>query len=235
MSSLNPVLYGKRLFGRTLYSANPDPVTFNLNLSESVGATDALVDSVNKVILDLVTATDAALKSVSKPLADSTTITDAVTKSLQHVLADAVTPSDSAITTTGTKRLPDSLTITESFISTFVKVLADTVNLMDSDQEQVTRILTETLAVQDSVIQVTITKALADILLLQDWLSLRLQKPNLWTVNVAVAPSPSLYGRILFGRKLYSGQGGSSVTWNTQAVVRPNAGWKSFNQLEEHN
>lgn len=227
-----PVLYGNRLYGRTLYSENFDPVTTTLSFSESVGATDALTDSVNKALLDLVSITEAVLKTASKPLADTQTITDAVAKSLQHVLADAITPSD-ATTTTGTKALPDSITITEAFISTFVKILADTVNLMDSDQEFVTRILTDALTIRDSVIQITITKALNDILLLQDWLSLRLQKPNLWTVNVATVPSPSLYGRILFGRKLYSGQGGSSVTWNTQAVTRPNAGWKSFNQLEE--
>lgn len=227
-----PVLYGNRLYGRTLYSENFDPTTTTLSFSESVGATDALTDSVNKVLLDLVSMTETALKKASKPLADTQTITDAVAKSLQHTLADTLTLSD-AKTTSGTKVLPDSMTITESFISTFVKVLSDTVNLMDSDQEHVTRILSDLLLVQDSVIQLTITKTLNDILLLQDWLSLRLQKPNLWTVHTTVTPSPSLYGRILFGRKLYSGQGGSSVTWNTQAVTRPNAGWKNFNQLEE--
>lgn len=232
MSVLTPVLYGNRLYSKTLYSDNPDPVTTTLTMSESVGATDAIVDTIDKVLLDLVSMTDAALKSANKPLADTQTIADAVAKSLQHALSDSVTLSD-AKTTTGTKALPDSMTFTESFITHFVKVLSDTVNLVDSDQEFVTRILTDALTVQDSTIQFTITKALNDILLLQDWLSLRLQKPGLWTVNMPVAASSSLYGRILFGRKLYSGQGGSSVTWNTQKVVQPNSGWKSYNQLEE--
>lgn len=204
-------------------------------MSESVGSTDALTDTLDKVLTDLVTLTNTTLKSVNKPLADTTTISDALAKSLSHAFADSVTASD-AKTITATKALADSISFTSALVTTFVKHLADSVTLTDSEQAAITHILMDSLLVQDSVITFTFTKALADILLLQDWLSLRLSKPSQWTVNVPAIPSSTLYGQILFGRKLYSGQGGTSAIWNTQPVVQPNTnGWKSFNQLEDQN
>lgn len=234
MSSLNPVLYGNRLYGRTLYSENPDPVTTTLTMTDSVSSADALNDTIDKVLAEIVTLTDAALRKVNKPLADTTTVTDAIMKSLSHTLADSVTPSD-AIAKSARKPMADSVTATDAFIFNFTKVLADSLTLTDADLKTVRRTLTDALSVQDSPISVVITKALSDILLLQDWLSLRLFKPSTWTVNVVKVPSSTLYGRVLFGRKLYSGEGGSAVTWNSQKPVQPNQGWKSFNQLEEQN
>lgn len=233
MSVLNPVLYGNRLYGRETYSANADPVTTTLTMADSVSSADAYADTVNRLLADVMTVTEATLKSVNKPMADSMTLTDAITKSLSHALAETVTPTD-AMTKSARKPMADSIAFTESFVTSFVKILSDTVTITETESDFVARVLTDSLSVQDGFVTVTITKVLNDILLLQDWLSLRLSKPNTWTVNVPKIASETLYGRVLFGRKLYSGQGGSSVTWNSQKPVQPNNGWKNFNELEEH-
>lgn len=261
MSALNPVLYGQRLYGRNLYSANPDPVTTTLSMSESVGSTDALVNDATKALAELITFLDSLTKSATKPLSDTVSTTETLTKLVTRLLADTTTLADSVghivrkslderdifITPTlyGTSLYGRSLysasvdetnpsvRVVDQLVVSIQKLLSDTTTMSDSVIHTIVKALSDNMTLTDSGIIVVLTKAFNEILLLQDWLSIRLQKPNLWNVSVVVTPSLSLYGRILFGRKLYSGQGGSSVTWNTQPVVRPNAGWKSFNQLEE--
>lgn len=344
MSALNPVLYGKRLYGQETYSENADPVTTTLTIADSVSSTDSPVnDTVNRLLNEVMTATEIALKSVNKPLTDTTVLSDAITKSLAHAFSETLTPTDATITKAINKALlesvtptdvtlksinkpladnltvseniakqvsnhfsesltptdlvihtinklmpetltptdvttynvnkplaenltlsetfiksstrtlsesitptdlvlhairkpmADSIAFTESFVTSFVKYLSDTVTLMDSDQENIMRILTELLSVQDSIITIIFTKGFNEVLLIQDWLSLRLSKPGIWTINVPIVPSNTLYAQTLYGYKLYAGQGGNTTPWNTQQVVQQNPGWKSYNELEEHN
>jgi hypothetical protein len=232
MSQLTPVLYGNRLYGQETYSENADPVTTVLTISDSVSSADAFNDTVNKLLEEVITATEVALNNINKPLTDTTTVTDAFTATLAQLLSETITPSDSAITTTGTKPVIDGIALSESFVSTFVKILSDSVTMTDLDQKFVTRIVYDSLTVFDSNITVTITKALTDILLLQDWLSLRLSKPNNWIVNTTPIPVSTLYGRVLFGRSLY-GQSNNRTPWNTTKPTLINPGWRNYNQLEE--
>jgi hypothetical protein len=200
---------------------------------------DAFNDELDKVLNDVITLTDEALKNTSTTLIDSVTLTDAITTSFGKALSDTITVSDSTVEKTGTKALSDSVTLAESFITNFVKVLSDTITLTDTEVRAITRTLSDSILVQDSVILTTMTMALQDILLLQDWLSIRLSKPNIWTVKQTQVPTMSLYGIILYGRSLYSGIGGTP--WQTIKPTfskgptngKPNS-WKSFNELESH-
>ena len=239
MSQLSPVLYGRRLYARTLYAWNYDAETFSLVFNDGIGMVDAFNDELDKVLNDVITLVDNTLqKSASTTLIDSVTLTDAITTSFGKALSDAITVSDSAITTTGTKSLNDSITLGESFITNFVKMLSDTITLSDAQLSAITRVLNDNILVEDSVILTTMTVALQDMLLLQDWISVRLSKPNIWTVKRTQVPTMSLYGIILYGRSLYSGTGG--VPWQTVKPAftngpingKPNS-WKSFNTLED--
>jgi hypothetical protein len=241
MSVLNPVLYGRRLYARTLYAWNFDVETFNLVFNDGIGLAEQFNDQLDKVLADVITLTDEALKTVEQqPLIDSITLTDAITTSFGKALNDTITVTDSTITTTGTKGLNDSITLGESFITNFTKVLADTITLTDAQLFAITRTLNDSILVEDSTILTTMTVALDDILLLQDWISIRLSKPNLWSVQQQRVPVSSLYGIILYGRSLYSGSGGTP--WETLKPSfskgptngKPNS-WKSYNELEEHN
>jgi hypothetical protein len=241
MSVLTPVLYGRRLYARTLYAWNFDVETFNLVFNDGIGLAEQFNDQLDKVLADVITLTDTALKTVNQqPLIDSITLTDAITTSFGKALSDTITVSDSTIAKTGTKALSDAIVLSDAFITEFVKVLSDTVTLSDVALKAIQRTLSDSIQVSDSTILATVTLALQDILLLQDWISIRLSKPNLWSVQQQRVPVSSLYGIILYGRSLYSGTGG--IPWQTQAPSftkgpvngKPNS-WKSYNQLEEQN
>ena len=239
MSQPNPVLYGRRLYARTLYAWNYDAETFSLVFNDGIGMVDAFNDELDKVLNDVITLVDNTLqKSTSTTLIDSVTLTDAITTSFGKALSDSITVSDSTVEKTGTKALSDNITLAESFITNFVKELSDTITLTDTQVFAITRTLSDNILVQDSVILTTMTMALQDMLLLQDWLSIRLSKPNIWTVKQTQIPVSSLYGIILYGRSLYSGLGGANwqtvkPTFTQGTKGKPNS-WKSFNELEPH-
>jgi hypothetical protein len=79
---------------------------------------------------------------------------------------------------------------------------------------------------------VNLIVALQDILLLQDWISVRLTKPNLWSVKQIVVPVSTLYGRTLYGVSPYSSI--KMIPWQTARAKPTNGGWKSFNELQGH-
>jgi hypothetical protein len=238
MSVLAPVLYGRRLYARTLYAWNFDVETFNLVFNDGIGLAEQFNDQLDKVLADVITLTDEALKTVEhQPLIDSITLTDAITTSFGKALNDTITVTDSTVTTTGTKALSDAITLSDAFITNYVKTLSDTITLSDAAVRAIQRTLSDAIRVEDSTILTTMTVALDDILLLQDWISIRLSKPNIWGVQQQRVPVSSLYGIILYGRSLYSGTGG--IPWQTQGPAfskgpingKPNS-WKSYNELE---
>lgn len=240
MAQTNPVLYGRRLYARTLYAWTFDAETFNLVFNDGVGLAEAFNDKLDKVLSDVITLVDNTLeKSATRSLADNIALSDAITSSFGKALSDAITVSDSALTTTGTKALTDSVTLADAFVTALTRTLADTITLSDSDLKSITKALNDAILVTDSTILATMTMALQDILLLQDWVSIRLAKPNIWSVKQTQVPVSSLYGSILYGRSLYSGNGG--VPWQTVKPTftrnmpngKPNS-WKSFNELEGH-
>jgi hypothetical protein len=241
MSVLNPVLYGRRLYARTLYAWNFDAETFSLVFNDGIGLAEQFNDQLDKVLADVITLTDEALKTVThQPLVDSITLADAITTSFGKVLSDTITVSDATVTKTGEKSLNDAIVLTDAFITEFVKTLSDTITLSDAAIRAIQRTLNDSIRVEDSTILATVTLALQDILLLQDWISIRLYKPSIWTVKQTKVPVSSLYGIILYGRSLYSGTGGAP--WETVKPSfskgpkngKPNS-WKSFNELEDKN
>lgn len=184
MANIDPVVYSvsptitiPRRYGLTTYSTMADPVSTTLTMAESVGSTDALADTLRKVLADMLTSTDSRVTAAMiKALTDSTTLSDML------VIAARLQLSDS----------------------------------LDSPRDALTR---------------RVTKVIQDILLLQDWLSIRLTKANIWTQQIKVIATPTLYGQRMYGQPLYSGIGIPNI-WNTTPVTPANSGWKSFNQLE---
>lgn len=258
MSQQTPVLYGDRLYSRTTYSTNADPETFNLVLGETVGSTDALLSNATKSLTELISFLETFTTSGTKPLSDTATVTDTFAKLVTRLLADTTTVADS-VAKTVTKPLSEapiplefvlygaklygrtaysanfdvtnpSVHVDDTTLIKYVtKLLSETTTLSDAQLIYVTKAFSELVETIDSQVVLNLTVALNDILLLQDWISIRLSKPQLWNVQTTVVVPDSLYSYILFGRNVYSGL-------NTQKwiVNQPNSrrgNWRSFNEL----
>jgi len=233
VAQLTPVLYGTRLYSQTLYSENYDRETFNVVLSDSVGPLDALNSQLDKILADLVPLIDSViLKEADKVFVDSITLSDIIASSLEKTLSDAISNADSLVSDVN-KPLLDYVSFTDALVTNLTKALTDSIGLSEVAALNVTRSLSDVFSSTDSVIVVIVTKTLQDILLLQDWVSLRLSKPNIWTVTVPQLVFSSLYGRALYGRSVYSSQG-RIIPWLTVKPAATNGGWKSFNELEPH-
>jgi hypothetical protein len=229
MSQLTPVLYGNRLYSRVLYSENYDPQTFNVVLSDGVGATDSLTDQFTKVLSDVISSVDSIAKQLNIPLADSVSFSDTLAKNLTQVLNDNTVLAD-LYAVTATKSLSDNVTLSEVLTTLLTKVLADTITLSDSKTIVSYKVLTDAVASVDSTIITTFTKSLQEILLLQDWISVRLSKPQIWQVSRVIVPTDTLYGRVLYGVMPYSAIG--LKPWISIKPVSGNSSWKSYNELE---
>lgn len=282
MSTTNPVLYGRRLYGRTTYSENADPQTFNVTLSETISESDALGKDVSKPLTDAMTLLDAYVTMMTVVKTDTMTLSDARAITAKKVLSDSLSPADTFVvhfmkvlsdieflsdstTITTHKALSESMTLSEVFAISFGKVFMDTVTLADSIAKTsklkpselmalsdtfsktvrkalsetittsdakaftVSKLLSEFINSMDSPIILTVLKALMDIILIQDWISIRLMQPTIWTTaqNPPVGYS-SLYGRTLYGVKLYSGL--HATVWIAIKPTVAGNGWTNFNE-----
>lgn len=260
MSVLNPVLYGDRLYSREAYSQNADPETFNVVLGETVGSTDALLNNATKSLTELISFLETLTTSGTKPLSDTTTLTETFAKLVTRVLSDTTAVADSTVAKHVTKQLFESFTplgpvlygvnlygpttysvnydnmntsvyVSDALLKSVSKLLADTTTLSDTQVRVVTKALSDLIQTIDSQVIINLTVALNDILLLQDWISLRLSKPQLWNVNTNIVVPDSLYGIILYGSNVYSGINTQKWVVNNPRATR-NGNWRSFNELE---
>lgn len=234
MSQLNPVLYGDRLYGKVTYSANADTETLMLMLNESMSMSDADVINTTKVLSDLATMMDSISASVNKPLSETVAMTETFVTTATKVLADSASMTDDK-TLSVTKPLAEAVALSESFLSNVTKPLADTVTMTEDFMLVLAHMLADFVTAMDAI-AITMFVDLHEELLLQDWLSIRIQKPQQWTVAIPTqAPYNTLYGQVLFGQKIYSGLSGIMWVANTPTVpsTLPSKGWRSYNQLND--
>jgi hypothetical protein len=118
--------------------------------------------------------------------------------------------------------LSDSVTNTDTKPVTVTKPLTiELLTLTDSFVNRPNKVLAEALNTQDSTLSIFTVKAITDILLLQDWLSMRLRPANIWrnsnqlsgSVTVARSAIPTLYGTVMYeSASLYLGRPTTTVT-----------------------
>lgn len=232
MSVLNPVLYGNRLYSQTDYSENPDPQTFNLSFNETISEADSIGNDTTKPLMDALTLLDSYITTMQIVKTDTIALSDAFMFSAGRAFMDAIISADS-ITKTAKLSKQELVILTDTFVREVVKVLSDTVTSTDIKLFNISKALSEFINSTDSSIVLTISKALTDIVLIQDWISIRLMKPQIWTVAQApLIGYSTLYGRQLFGIPLYSGL--SAIVWiGFQARNTPvtGNGWTNFNEM----
>ena len=95
-------------------------------------------------------------------------------------------------------------------------------------------LLDDSLSSSDDLTQKTVVRRFSDVLLIQDWLSIRLQKPSIWTTPQLGLPSSTggvLYGRVTYGSVVYGSL--PRTFWASEPVTTPSVnGWRNYNQLE---
>lgn len=222
MSQKNPVLYGQRLYGPTLYEITEDFETFNANLSDSTSVSDAqTIQTITKILADLLSFSDAKFTSGTKVLADTATLTDALVKSLSTYFADSLTMSDTDVIQ-ATKVLTDALLVLDSTLTTIgTKPLSD--SLTSADQAAITaqKALSDAFIILESQILTIGTKSLTDFINLKEWISITLKKASPWHLVSATQRNIPTYGTILYGQSLYGFT--PDVVWN-----KPQPSRKSF-------
>jgi hypothetical protein len=216
MSHFTPVLYGNRLYSRTLYEINEDFESATITLSDAMSVTDAqLLESINKALADLLMLTDSTTISSSHALSDTLTITDTLAKVLTRHLADSIALSDADVIF-ATKSLAEILTLLDSVIlKTTTKSLVDTLTLTDQLVLTNLETLFDTLTLLDSQILTTTRKELTDFIDLKEWISVTLKRANPWQIVAATQRNIPMYGVVLYGQNLYGYT--PDVVWNKPA------------------
>lgn len=132
-------------------------------------------------------------ESLTATLSDSMAIQDTGFQ----FLADAIAMLEAAITTDGIKALADSLSMTESQLIAATKILVDSID------------------VQDASVQLQQIKGLSDFILVKDWVELQLLRAGVWSESPAYGFRPSnihLYGPgVYYGFDFYSSN--PTVAW----------------------
>jgi len=231
MSNQTVVLYGNRLYDNITYSSNQDPQTFSASLSDSTSLTDArILDTITQLLADIQALIDTRLFSSQKILADTENLSENLIKLLNHSFSDSISLSDSEVLL-NKKVLQDTISALESIITTIgIKALLETLTLTESRFFQTSRILLETLVLHELSITVHESTTLADFTILNEWLSLKLNRANIWTSKSAsetVNAILEIYDKSLYDKPLYSGMAGidwiipnnDSATWINPPII----------------
>jgi hypothetical protein len=215
----------------TMTLADAKAISMTKPLSDTVTPTDAAIRTLTKALSDTMALSDSTSKTVSKPLSDSMTLSEAFMVSFGRAFADTVTLADS-IAKTAKISVSDVQALSDTVAHTIHKALSETITSTDSKALIISRVLSEFVNVMDAGIVLTITKGLNEILLVQDWISIRIEKPQLWTTGAKpLVAYSSLYGRPLYGVEIYSGL--FATVWISIKPTQPSVnGWRNLNQLE---
>lgn len=251
MAVLTDVLYGNRLDGTTTYSSNQDAESLLVTLSDSTSMSESMTSSDLQILAEAMSLAEALTKSVNKPLSESISLVESFTKSIAKPFSETMTLGDAsvrlatkvlpAITVTGPFPLYGSLlysiplygfsasglfseaiVMLESVVSFLAtKVLSDTLTMSEQRAFIVARNLSDALQIVDNAVAIHQDKGFFDFILLQDWISVRLEKANIWNVPVSNEETIPLYSQVLYSQSLY-GQTPTVVWGNDEPNVPEN-------------
>lgn len=152
-------------------------------------------------------------ESLSANLADSATLTDTGFQ----FLADALSILENAITVNGIKRLADSMSMTEAQLISAVKLLTDSTT------------------VTDAVLHIAQIKALTDFIVVKDWVSLNLDRADIWQTTPAFGFNPSnihCYGaNVYYAVDFYSHN--PTVNWLLQTLSTTTWQMQSSTEIQQ--
>lgn len=146
---------------------------------------------------------------------------------------EIVSESDVSVYNT-TLALLDTLAGTDTIVSLYTLVEADLITLSDVESFLTTKVLSDSLSSPIDSISISFTKSLSDVLLMQDWISIRLYQPGIWTtpiIGLPLSTDGTMYGTTQYGKVVYGNL--ANTVWSAQAPTTPSVnGWRSYNQLE---
>lgn len=204
--------------------------TITKAISELITLSEArIIVSGTKVLPDTVTLTESIAKILSHAFSDSTSLSDIRTITATKVIPVIPTitapfPLYGQILYTGSlygynalRPLTETITVLDSVVNFLAtKILTDTASLTDLRIFIVSRSLLDTFSIIDSPVVVRQTKGLSDFIILNEWLSIHLNKAEIWTVPPTISTTSGildLYGSFLYSKMLYSDI--PEVSWNT--------------------
>jgi hypothetical protein len=161
----------------------------SLELTDSVGISDALTKGAGKGLADGVSVSDGVAKSTARPVDDSVAIADTVAKAPGKRLADQVGVAD--VLAKGTaKAAADEVPIADQVVKQSAKGLADQVEISDTFSKKIGRQLADAFGIADALVR-RVGKAAADVVGISDLLESKLFKRS---PDVELPTTASLVG-----------------------------------------
>jgi hypothetical protein len=123
-------------------------LVFLRDFADSVGAQDAFVSLLAKLVADTVSASDASTRTAQKGLADSVLMYEDFAKAFTKPLSDSATAAEQ-ISLAPEKNIADSQGLTDSQVFGVDKLLNDPVSFVEALVFDVTRLITDGVAMSD--------------------------------------------------------------------------------------
>jgi hypothetical protein len=178
------------------------------------------------------------IKNLAHVLSDSATMSDSRAFTVTKILPPTPSiPASQALFGTMLYSSPlystipafvygEPISISDAVIKiTATKILADSLSMADVKSLTTIRVLLESLLMLDLGILFTATKAANDFIILNEWLTITMEKAEIWNFAPVVEPPSQLYGQSLFAKELYSSV--PSSTW-----TNPSESSENFTNLD---
>lgn len=202
MATRTQVLYGNRLYGRVTYELNDDPQTFTATLSDSQASADADTITIGRNFADTQSSSDLLVKLVAKLLTETETMSDARVMLVQKILTETQGSSDAFTARIG-QALAETQPMTEARTFAVAKAFSESVTMTPTFTIQFIVSLVDGMTIIDNSVVIVQTKGFTDFVLLKEWVSIKLSRPNPWTAAQHVELSLTLYAQPLYAQKLF--------------------------------
>lgn len=111
--------------------------------------------------------------------------------------------------------LADTQSSSDSKTAVFGKVFSETQASVDAKTFNGTQHFTDSLLPADQNVAVRMNKGFSEFFILQEWIQIKLIRANVWSSPSATSVTQTLYGRPLFGQRLFSATPGTIWTKDT--------------------
>lgn len=220
MATRTQVLYGNRLYGRVTYEENDDPQFLTANLGDSSSMADLEKVATGKVFPETETMSELLVKLAAKVLTEATTPSDARVLAVRKVLTESVSESESFAIKLA-RIFAETQASTDARSNAVGKALAETVTLTETRAMSVASVFLDTLTIVDNSVHIVQTKGFGDLVLIKEWIGLKLTRANPWIEPSVIPASFTLFGQPLYGQKLFA----TTPTTNWVMPASRNRAW----------
>lgn len=220
MATRTQVLYGNRLYGRVLYENNDDPQFLVASLGDSSAMAEAEIVATGKLLAETESMSDLLKKLVALTLTEAESMSDARVLRVQKILAESQGSADVFSIRLG-RVFAETQAMTEARVMAVSKVFAETVTLTPALTIAFVTSLVDQMTISDASVQVVQIKGFSDFVLLKEWIAIKHLRANPWTETTLTPVGLTLFGRPLYGSKLYAAN--PVTNWVNQNIARQRA------------